>query len=63
MAPDDPELGVRGLHAGHLAFAQTRGTICTVFRTCTVFRISTVETMPIELLGIVYGHQHANKVR
>lgn len=57
MAPDDPELGVRGLHAGHLAFAQTRGTICTVFR------ISTVETMPIELLGIVYGHQHANKVR
>ncbi|MEY9928436.1 hypothetical protein ABH926_003075 [Catenulispora sp. GP43] len=57
MATDDPELGVRGLHAGHLAFAQTRGTAGTGVK------IFPVETMPIELLEIRYGHQHANKVR
>ncbi len=49
MAPENPELGVLGLHAGHLAFGQDPGTI------------SIVETIPIELMEIGYGHQHANK--
>jgi hypothetical protein len=49
MAPENPELGILGLHTGHLAFAQTWGAI------------SIDETMPIELMEIGYGPQHANK--